>query len=312
MTRDLAGLPAQLQGLQAFVCTPFGDDGELDLPRFREHLREMVRESGDVPAGCFVACGTGELWSLDMAEHQSLVQAAVEEIDGATPVVAGIGHGTRQAVAMAHAAELAGADAILVFPPYLITGPQEGLYAHLRAIARAVNIGVLVYHRDNAVLSLETFQRLLDFPNVIGLKDGYGDLRLLSDMQTVVQRPFVFGNGMPVAESYAPVYLRSGVRSYSPGIVDFLPELAWAYDRLLVAGDSAGVNLVLEEFFRPLIALRSQTPGLGVALVKAGLRLRGRPAGRVRAPLIEATATQTGVLDGLIRHGLRLALQFER
>jgi 5-dehydro-4-deoxyglucarate dehydratase len=309
MTRTLADLPEHLQGLQAFVCTPFTDADELDLLRFRENLSDVVHGYGSKPAGCFVACGTGELWALNAAEHRALVRAAVAAVDGSTPVVAGVGYGTKLAVELARAAEAEGADGILVFPPYLVAGPQAGLYQHLREVALAVEIGVIVYHRDNAVLSLESFRRLLELPNVIGVKDGYGDLRLLSEMQAAVDRPFVFGNGMPVAETYAPVYGRFGVRSYSPGIIDFLPELAWVYDRMLECGDTAGVNLLLEEFYRPLAALRSQTSGLGISLVKAGLRLRGRPAGRVRSPLIEATSAQFAELERLIERGLQLSIQ---
>jgi 5-dehydro-4-deoxyglucarate dehydratase len=293
--------------MQAFVCTPFTADDEIDLPRFRAHLRALFVDVPRRPAGCFVCCGTGELWSLDATEHRALVRAAVEEVGGLAPVIAGVGYGTRLAIALARAAEDEGADGILVFPPYLIASPQSGLYRHYHALASAVGIGVLVYHRDNAVFAVETIRRLAALPNLIGLKDGHGDLELLTQIRDAVDRPFVLGNGMPVAESYAPAYARIGVRSYSPGIIDFLPEVSWAFDQLLERGDEARVERLLEGFYRPLAALRSQTPGLGVALVKAGLKVRGAPAGGVRAPLVDATAAQVAELERLIEQGLALA-----
>ena len=64
---------------------------------------------------------------------------------------------------------------------------------------------------------MDTFRRLLALPNAIGAKDGYSDLRLLSEMQAAVARPFIIGNSMPVTETYAPLYARMNVRSYSPG-----------------------------------------------------------------------------------------------
>lgn len=307
MKRTVSELPPLLTGLQAFVCTPFTANNEIDLPRFREHLDYLAHGSSSPPKGIFVACGTGEFWSLDVAEHQALIQVAVDAVGRDVPIIAGVGYGTKFAVALARSAQAAGADGILVFPPYLISGPQAGLVEHFRAVISAVEIGVMVYHRDNAVLSIDTFRELAKLPNLIGVKDGFGDLQVLREMQAAIDRPFVFGNGMPVAETYTPTYARIGVWSYSPGIVDFLPELSWAFDRRLQAGDEAGVERLLDGFYRPLATLRAQTPGLGISLVKTGMALRGHAAGGVRAPLVDTTPEQASALAELIERGLALA-----
>ena len=123
---------ALVRGLMAFVCTPFTPSSHLDLERFREHLRTLVRATTQKPAACFVCCGTGEFFSLNMAEYRLLVRAAVEEVGSEVPVFAGTGYGTRMAIEFAVTAEEQGADGVLVFPPYLVSAPQEGLYLHCR------------------------------------------------------------------------------------------------------------------------------------------------------------------------------------
>jgi 5-dehydro-4-deoxyglucarate dehydratase len=305
--RSPRNLPPILEGLQAFVMTPFSADGRLDLARFRDHLRWLILDSTRKPAGCFVACGTGELWSLDLAEHAALVRAAVSELAGIVPVIAGVGYGTKLAVEMAQSAAAAGADGVLVFPPYLAAGPQDGLLDHYRQVARAVDIGVMVYQRDQVVVEPETAVQLAAWPTFIGVKDGYGDLDRLAAIRAALGPGFIFGNGMPVAETYAPAYAAIGVRSYSPGVVDFLPELAWAFDDALERRELALVDRLLAEFYQPLASLRSREAGYGIAIVKAGLRLRGKPAGSVRPPLVDLRAADEADLARLIERGLILA-----
>jgi 5-dehydro-4-deoxyglucarate dehydratase len=309
MTRLPAELPTLLNGLQAYVATPFGNDGEIDLPRFQQHLDRLIHGQGKQPAGCFVACGTGELPALDLDEHRRLVKAAVDVVGRSVPVIAGVGYGTRLAVAMARNAREAGADGILVFPPYLFTAPQAGLHDHYRRIAESVSIGVMIYNRDNAVFTPDTAARLAALPNLIGLKDGHGDLDAIGAMLAAIAKPFVFGNGMPVAETYAPSYLPLGIRGYSPGVFDFLPELSWRLDDCLERGDEPGWELLLHAFYRPYAELRKQTPGLGIAAVKAGLEIRGVPFGRVRSPLADLTPAQRTELERLIETGLILAAE---
>ena len=92
-------------GLEAFTCTPFSADNEIDPGRFRGHLNYLTSGPWPKPAGCFVCCGTGEFWSLDLVEYKALVTAAAQEIGGKVPVVAGAGYGTRMAIAFARTAE---------------------------------------------------------------------------------------------------------------------------------------------------------------------------------------------------------------
>jgi 5-dehydro-4-deoxyglucarate dehydratase len=95
------------------------------------------------------------------------------------PVIAGVGFNQHLAVELARAATDAGADGILAFPPYFPNADDEGMLAYYRAIGAASNLGTLIYSRDWANFSPLMVERLTDIPNLIGWKDGQGDIRRL-------------------------------------------------------------------------------------------------------------------------------------
>ena len=126
-------------------------------------------------AGLFAAGGTGEFFSLAPAEVDRVLRAAVDETKEHMPVIAPAGHGTAIAVELARAAELAGADGILLLPPYLIGSEQDGLAAHVEAVCRATSLGVIIYNRANAQVHEHTLAGFCDrCPNLVGFKDGVG------------------------------------------------------------------------------------------------------------------------------------------
>src|SRR5215510_7495233 len=242
VAHELAG---QLQGLLSFPVTPFTPANEIDLPRFREHIQYMADQN---PAGLFVCGGTGEFYSLNLAEYRALVRAAVEEASGRLPIVAGVGYGTRLALDFAQAAEEAGADGLMVMPPYLLQAEQEGLYLHYRAIAESTRLGVILYQRDNAIFAPATVRRLAELPNVIGFKDGHGDMERLLRIRLAAGERLAMLNGMPTAELSQPAFLGVGVRSYSSAVFNFVPEISWAFYRAMVEGNADAQVRLLEGF----------------------------------------------------------------
>lgn len=296
-------LQSHLTGLMSFPVTPFDAAGELDLPRFREHFREQLASEA---SALFVACGTGELFSLGPDEHQDVVRAAVQEAAGAKPVVAGVGYGWGLASEMAQAAQRAGADAVLVLPPYLVQAEQEGLYAHYRRIAEAVSIGIIPYQRANGVLAPETVARLSTLPNLVALKDGHGDVDLLTRVRLATDGQLPLMNGMPTAELSSYAFRACGVGSYSSAVLNFVPELATAYYRAFVARDAETTDRLLRGFFKPLVELRDKRPGYAVALIKAGVNARRASVGAVRPPLLPPTEEHQERLEKIIADGLGL------
>ncbi|MEC3993395.1 5-dehydro-4-deoxyglucarate dehydratase [Actinacidiphila sp. DG2A-62] len=308
MTSPASALAGRLDGLLFFPVTAFGPDGALDLDAFRTHVRAGV-EAG--AAAVFACCGTGEFHALTPEEFRACVAAAVEEAAGRAPVVAGAGYGTALALQYAALAERAGADGLLAMPPYLVTADQDGLLRHYTALAAGTGLDVIVYQRDNAVFTPETVVALAAIPNVIGLKDGYGDLDLMQRIISAVRtaRPgedFLYFNGLPTAELTGLAYRGIGVTLYSSAVYAFSPEIALAFHRALTTGDDAVVDRLLDGFYRPLVDLRNKGRGYAVSLVKAGVRLRGTDVGEVRPPLSEPSPAHVKELAELIERGLAL------
>jgi 5-dehydro-4-deoxyglucarate dehydratase len=230
-----------------------------------------------------------------------VVKAAVEETAGKIPVVAGCGYGTAIAVDLAKAAHAAGADGLLLLPPYLMNSTQEGLAAHVEAVCKATPLGVIVYNRDNAVLTEDTLARLCDRnPNLIGFKDGVGDIELMMRVYAKLGDRLTYIGGLPTAETFAPAYLEMGVTTYSSAIYNFMPEWALSFYDAVRAKDHAKVMKGLKEFVLPYIAIRNENRGYAVSIVKAGMTAIGRTAGPVRAPLTELSPDQFSRLKRLI------------
>ncbi|WP_037668435.1 5-dehydro-4-deoxyglucarate dehydratase [Streptomyces griseus] len=290
-----------------FPVTAYGPDGSVDLDTYREHVRGGV-EAG--AAAVFACCGTGEFHALTPEEFEQCVRAAVEATEGRVPVVAGAGYGTALAVRYARLAREAGADGLLAMPPYLVIAGQEGLLRHYREVAAATELPVIVYQRDNAVFTPETVVELARTEGIIGLKDGLGDLdlmqRIVSAVRSEAPGDFLYFNGLPTAEQTQLAYRGIGITLYSSAVFCFAPEIARAFHRALGSGDDTTAGRLLDGFYRPFVDLRAQGRGYAVALVKAGVRLRGLDVGEVRPPLHEPSEDHVKQLAQVIERGYAL------
>ncbi|MFF3417916.1 5-dehydro-4-deoxyglucarate dehydratase [Streptomyces sp. NPDC002698] len=290
-----------------FPVTAYGPDGAVDPGVYREHVRRGV-EAG--AAAVFACCGTGEFHALVPEEFETCVRAAVEATGGRVPVIAGAGYGTALAVRYARLAEAAGADGLLAMPPYLVKAGQEGLLRHYREIAAATSLDVIVYQRDNAVFTPASVVELARTEGIIGFKDGLGDLdlmqRIVSAVRSGTPGDFLYFNGLPTAELTGLAYRGLGITLYSSAVFCFAPEIALAFHRALNAGDDTTVNRLLDGFYLPFVDLRARGRGYAVALVKAGVRLRGLDVGEVRPPLHEPAEDHVKQLAQLIDRGYAL------
>jgi 5-dehydro-4-deoxyglucarate dehydratase len=292
MARQIGG------GLLSFPVTHFDAQRQFNEAAYREHCAWMLQRE---LAGLFAAGGTGEFFSLTPAEVDRVVRAAVAETAGRVPVIAGCGYGTAIAVDLAKAAEAAGADGVLLLPPYLMVPGQEGLAAHVEAVCRATRLGVIVYNRDNAVLTEDTLERLCDRnPNLVGFKDGVGDIELMMRVHARMGERLTYIGGLPTAETFALPYLEMGVTTYSSAIFNFMPDWALDFYRSVRAQDRVAVMAGLRDFVLPYIALRNRGRGYAVSIVKAGMTAIGRDAGPVRPPLTDLTEGERAELKVLI------------
>jgi 5-dehydro-4-deoxyglucarate dehydratase len=301
MTRSLApeALKARLAcGLLGFPLTDFAADGSFAAQPFGDRVRRM---SGEGAAALFVAGGAGEFFSLTKDEYAAVLATAVAARAGSLPLLGAAGGGTRDAIEHAAIAQRAGLDGILLLPPYLTEVSQAGLCAHVTAICRSTELGVILYSRANGRVSPETLLRLADdCPNLIALKDGVGAVEELWAMRTALAGRLAFLNGMPTAEVYAPSYKAMGVPTYSSAVYNFAPAAAVAFFEAVQGQDTATIEAMMRDFFIPYGRIRSRGAGYAVSIVKAGVDIVGRSAGKVRPPLSDLTRAEYDELAPLI------------
>ena len=286
-------------GPPSFPVTDFDAAGDFAPASYRARL-EWLGSYG--PSALFAAGGTGEFFSLEPREYGEIVQVAVEACRGGLPILAGCGGPTRLAIACAREAERRGADGLLLLPQYLVEASQAGLVAHVEAVCRAVGIGVVVHNRGQCRLQPPALVELTGrCPNLVGFKDGIGDLELMLRIRRSVGGRLAYLGGLPTAEVYAAPYKALGVPVYSSAVFNFVPRTAMEFYRAVSGNDPARCEELLDTFFLPLLEIRDRGAGYAVSLVKAGVALVGRPAGPVRPPLTELTPDEREQLSALIR-----------
>jgi 5-dehydro-4-deoxyglucarate dehydratase len=285
-------------GLLAFPVTHFNAALAFDEGPFRAHIDHLLEFN---PAALFVAGGAGEFFSLTLEEFRSVVSVAVQQTKGRVPIVAGCGYGTAMAKQFARAAEDAGADGLLLLPPYLVKAEPAGLAAHVAAFCVSTKLGVVFYNRDNAVLDERALAELCDAaPNLIGFKDGIGDLEFFSRICARFRGRLATICGLPTAESFALQYFELGASNYSSAIFSFLPRFAQQFYAAARRADHETVDRLTREFLAPYVELRKRRSGYAVAIVKAGLSATGLPAGPVRPPLTDLTEDELEALETLV------------
>ena len=271
----------KLSGVIAFPVTPFKEDLSLDLPALHENLTSLLQYS---ISALVAAGGTGEMYSLTPAEYTRVIELTALAVEDRVPVIAGVGFGQRLAVEMAQAAEKAGADGILVFPPYYPHAEDEGLFDYYRAIGAATRLGMIIYSRDWAVLNAAMAERLTSIPTLVAWKDGHGDIRRL---QTIMNRigdrlHWIGGAGDDMVAAYYSI----GIRTFTSSIATVAPRLSLKLHELGESGDAETLIELLERCVIPLYALRGRRRGYEVSAMKAMMDMVGLNGGPVRPPLV--------------------------
>ncbi len=286
-------------GLLSFPLTDFDANGDFNRRGYIERLEWLAPYGA---TALFAAGGTGEFFSLTADEYPEIIQTAVDTCRGKVPIIAGAGGPTRFAIQCAQAAERAGAHGILLLPHYLTEAGQEGLIAHVEAVCKSVKFGVIVYNRNVCRLTPESLAILADrCPNLIGFKDGIGDIELMSSIYMKMGDRFSYLGGLPTAEVYAAAYKALGTPVYSSAVFNFIPKTAMAFYHAVAKDDMATQHRLLKQFFMPYLAIRNKGQGYAVSIVKAGAKLVGHDAGPVRAPLTDLKPAEMEELDALIK-----------
>jgi 5-dehydro-4-deoxyglucarate dehydratase len=285
-------------GLLSFPLTDFDAQLRFAPKPYAERLEWLMPYGA---TALFAAGGTGEFFSLEPQEFSDVVRTAVDTCRGRMPIIAGAGGGTTLAIRYAQEAERLGAQGVLLLPHYLTEATQEGLVAHVEAVCRSVRFGVIVYNRGACRLTPESLVQLADrCPNLIGFKDGVGDIESFVAIRRRLGDRFAYLGGLPTAELFAGAYQAMGCPVYSSAVFNFIPRTAIQFYEAHAKGDTATTNRLIDEFFLPYVALRNRGQGYAVSIVKAGATLVGKTAGPVRPPLSDLKPAEVDLLGQLV------------
>ena len=185
-----------IKGSIVAIVTPMNLDGSLDMAAFRALIDFHIEQGTDA----IVVVGTsGESPTVDVVEHELLIQTAVDHAAKRIPIIAGTGaNSTKEAIELAAFSKRAGADASLTVVPYYNKPTQEGLYQHFKAIAEAVDMPHILYNvpgRTVADMNNDTVLRLAQIPNIVGIKDATGNVGRGSDLLLRAPRDFAIYSG---------------------------------------------------------------------------------------------------------------------
>ena len=277
----MSKLRDQLRGVFGFPITPFQPDLSLDLAALEKNVDEMTRH----PYCAIVAAGgTGEIYSLTSEEAAEVVAVSVKATQGRMPVVAGVGYNTAIGCDMARRMEKAGADALLVMPPYYINAPEAGWIAYYKSIANATGLPLALYSRDWAAFTPDQVARLADaVPSLEIWKDGQGNIRMYQRIMAKLGDRLAWIGGL--GDDCAGGYWSIGVQAFTSSISNVSPKIALAIAAAGQAQDFTRLNEILIQYVHPLYALRDHVKGYEVTVMKEMMELLGIPAGPARPPL---------------------------
>jgi len=286
------------EGLLSFPVTDFTASGDFNPSGYIKRLEWLAPYGA---SALFAAGGTGEFFSLAASEYSQVIKTAVDTCATSVPILAGVGGATRQAIEYAQEAERLGAKGLLLLPHYLTEASQDGVAAHVEAVCKSVKIGVIVYNRNVCRLTPALLERLAErCPNLIGYKDGIGDIELMVSIRRRMGDRFSYLGGLPTAEVFAAAYKALGVPVYSSAVFNFIPKTAMDFYRAIAADDHVTVGKLIDDFFLPYLDIRNRKAGYAVSIVKAGAKLAGYDAGPVRTPLTDLTPDEMDMLAALM------------
>jgi 5-dehydro-4-deoxyglucarate dehydratase len=277
----MSKLRDQLRGVFGFPVTPFQTDLSLDLAALERNVDEMTKH----PYCAIVAAGgTGEIYSMTPEESIEVVRVAVQATHGRMPVVAGVGYNTVIGAQMARGMEKAGADALLVMPPYYINAPEAGWIDYYKAIANSTGLPLALYSRDWAAFTPDQVARLADaVPSLEIWKDGQGNIRMYQRIMAKLGDRLAWVGGL--GDDCAGGYWSIGVQAYTSSISNVSPKISLAIADAGQKQDFTKLNEILLEYVHPMYALRDKMRGYEVSVMKEMMEMLGISAGPVRPPL---------------------------
>jgi 4-hydroxy-tetrahydrodipicolinate synthase len=286
-------------GAWSAIVTPFRD-GAVDEAALREFIEWQIQSGIDG----IVACGsTGESATLSHAEHEQVIKLSVEVARKRIPVMAGTGsNSTAEALRLTSFAREVGADGALMISPYYNKPTQEGIYKHFKMIATTVDLPIIVYNipgRTGSNILPETFARMCDVKNIVGIKEASGSIDQISDIRRLCGERLVIMAG---DDSFALPDMALGGKGVISVISNVMPRETHELTAAALAGDFARARDI---HFRMLPLMRTLFIETNPIPVKMALALMGKCSPEMRMPLLQLSGGATEKLRSVMKE-LRL------
>ena len=270
-------------GAGVALITPMNDDGSVNYEKLRELLEFHVANKTDA----IIICGTtGEASTLSDEEHLECIRFACEVINKRIPVIAGTGSNcTQSAIELSKEAEKSGVDGLLLVTPYYNKATQNGLKAHYKAVAKEVNVPIILYNvpsRTGTRLAPQTVVDLChEVPNIVGVKDATGDISEVAELMSLAKGTVDVYSGND--DQIVPV-LSLGGKGVISVLSNILPKETHDMVASYLDGDvvkSCEMQLKYFDLVKALFCEVNPIP------VKKALNLMGMEVGSLRLPLTE-------------------------
>jgi len=265
------------------MVTPFRD-GRLDEARLREQIEFQIRGGIDG----LVPCGTtGESPTLDVPEHERVIELTIKQVNGRVPVIAGVGaNSTAEAVELHQFARKSGASAGLSVNPYYNKPTQEGLYRHFMTLAEQVDLPIVLYNipgRTGVTMLPQTVARLRQAnPRIfVAIKEATGLLDLTSEIKSLCDITVLSGD-----DSLTLPLMSIGAAGVISVVSNLLPQQIKHLTKLALDGHFTEARGIHHKLFGLTKALFTEGNPVGI---KHAMKVAGLDSGEMRLPLCEAT-----------------------
>src|SRR5260221_3446347 len=271
-------------GALTALITPFRD-GSVDESALRDLIEWQIQSGIDG----LVPCGsTGESATLSHSEHDSVIKLTIEQARKRVPVVAGTGsNSTAEAIRLTAAAREMGADGALMISPYYNKPTQDGIFRHYKTIASSVDLPLLVYNipgRTGSNIAPETFARLAEIENVVGVKEASASMDQSSDILHLCGDKLTI---LSCDDALTLPLLSLGAKGVISTISNVMPR---EMHDLAAAALGKDFDRAREIHYQMLPVMRALFIETNPIPVKYALSLMGKCANELRMPLVTMTA----------------------
>jgi 4-hydroxy-tetrahydrodipicolinate synthase len=279
MALSKADLRGVLSGISGILVTPYDENGDVAPKKLSPIIDRALAAGVHFPV---VNGNTGEFYALTTDEAITMARSVAEMLDGRAPMLAGVGRGIRDAVALAKASADAGAEALMIHqPPDPFVAPR-GVVDYLKRSADASDGLPMMLYLRNDTIGTKAIADLCAVQGVAGVKWATPNPMKLAEAISACDPDIVWVGGL--AEVWAPTFYAVGARGFTSGLINVWPERSMAIHAALEGGDYETARKLISEMRAFEDVRAEEMNGTNVTGVKSALQILGNDCGPTRPP----------------------------